>query len=63
MTPNKKLWTTQQNVGRARYVVNFHDGHKRHPDGSPFWDIRIFSNERKRNQFLTSLAKDGYRSR
>jgi hypothetical protein len=48
------------NVGSTRYLVNFHDGVKTHRDGSPFYDIRLFSNKRKRNQFLAQLRRDGY---
>jgi hypothetical protein len=46
------------NVGHAKYVVNFHDGTKFHKDGSPFFDMRIFSNERKKNAFLRSLKRN-----
>ena len=42
-----KLYNTSFGIGTAKYVVNFHDGIKRHNDGSRFYDIRIFSNKKK----------------
>ena len=48
------------NVGRAKYVVNFHDGVKTHSDGSEFFDIAIFSNKKKMKDFIKSLKVDGY---
>ena len=47
-------------VGKAKYVVNYHDGVKTHPDGSKFFDIMIFSNLKKRNNFISDLRKAGY---
>ena len=58
-----KTYTVQENIGRARYVVNFHDGAKRHPDGSPFRDVRIFTNKKAKAQFVRALVADGYTER
>lgn len=58
-----KVYYEQSNVGKAKYVVNFHDGVKTHKDGSPFFDIRVFKNQRAKNQFVAKLAKDGYAKR
>lgn len=55
-----KTYYTQTNVGTARHTVSFHDGQKAHHDGSPFFDIRIFSNKRKRDSFCRELRKVGY---
>lgn len=46
-----------QNVGKARYVVSYHNPKepKYHPDGSPQFDIRIFSNKKKKEAFIKSL--------
>ncbi len=43
-----------QNVGHAKYVVNYYTG-KKHPDGSKFYDIAIFKNKRKKNAFIRLL--------
>jgi|GEM_PF-2122869 len=61
--PPDKSFYTQSNIGRAKYVVNYHNGQKQHKDGSPFFDIAIFSNKRKRDQFIRGLTADGYRGR
>lgn len=48
------------NVGKARYVVNYHDGKKTHPDGSPFYDIHISRNKRDHERFVKGLRSQGY---
>lgn len=48
--------TIQYNVGKAKYVVNYSDGTKRHADGSEFFDIRIFKSKAKMHAFVTSLS-------
>lgn len=55
-----KQYNVTSNVGTAKYVVNFHDGVKKHPDGSNFYDIAIFSNKRKMEKFIYGLVNDGY---
>ena len=50
----------QTNVGKARYVVSFHDGVKTHKDGSPFFDMRIFSAKRAMQKFVRDLESQGY---
>lgn len=47
-------------IGKSKYVVNFHDGHKSHDDGSPFFDIAIFSNKKRMNDFISDLSSFGY---
>jgi hypothetical protein len=58
-----KMFDEMHNVGRAKYVVNFHDGVKTHEDGSPFFDIRLFSNCRKKDRFVRDLQRQGYTHR
>lgn len=55
-----KRYNTMSNVGHAKYVVNYHDGIKKHPDGSDFFDIDIFKNKKKLETFITELNKNGY---
>ena len=55
-----KQLKTIENVGRAKYVVNYHDGNKSHGDGSPFFDIAIFSNKKSRDKFVNELLSQGY---
>ena len=55
-----KRFYEMQNVGRSKYVVNFHDGEKKHADGSDFFDVRIFSNNRSKERFVKELQTAGY---
>ncbi len=55
-----KVYNTMRNVGRAKYLVNYHDGIKSNKDGSPFFDIAIFSNQKELKQFVSQLKNDGY---
>lgn len=48
------------NVGRAKYVINYHDGKKLHKDGSRFFDILLFRNKRKFEKAIKNLLVDGY---
>ena len=58
-----KQFNEMRNVGKCRYVVNYHDGVKLHKDGSPFYDLSIFSNRRDNDKFVKSLLRDGYEAR
>lgn len=55
-----KQYNITYNVGKVKYLVNFHDGKKKHKDGSNFYDISCFSNKKKMNEFVSMLLKDGY---
>jgi len=55
-----KTFHQQDNIGSAKYTVSFHDGQQTHRDGSPFHDIRLFRNKRKRDRFTRDLRQDGY---
>ncbi len=59
----KKVYYIQYNVGKAKYVVNFHDGEKTHKDGSPFFDIHISKNKTDLNNFVSDLISKGYHER
>ena len=60
MSGQMMLFYVQQSVGKARYVVSFHDGTKRHKDGSPFYDIRICHNAKEKDIFVRSLKAQGF---
>lgn len=55
-----KRFNVMYGIGRAKYVVNFHDGIKKHDDGSDFFDIEIFKNKKKLNAFVSELKNTGY---
>ncbi len=50
----------QHNIGKVRFVVNYHDGQKTHQDGSDFFDVALFNNERKFEAFVRGLRNKGY---
>jgi hypothetical protein len=55
-----KTFSTQRNIGKARHVVNYHDGVKVHKDNSPFFDIAIFGRKTKADAFVKELKAAGY---
>ena len=55
-----KQYHIRYNIGKSKYVVNYHDGVKTHQDGSPFSDISIFKNKKDLNAFVKSLETQGY---
>ena len=55
-----KTYNTISNVGKAKYVVNFHDGKKTHKDGSRFYDMSIFKNAKDLESFEKQLKSKGY---
>jgi hypothetical protein len=55
-----KTYRDNPQIGKARHSVSFHDGAKLHQDGSPFFDIQIFSRRRDKEAFIRSLKGQGY---
>ena len=51
------------NVGKSKYVVNYHNGISKHNDGSNFYDIAIFKNKKDLNNFIQNLEKQDYKIR
>lgn len=60
---NSKTFYTQSNIGTAKYVVSYHNGVKKHGDGSPFFDIAIFRNKKKVKAFTSGLIANGYKEK
>lgn len=55
-----KRFYIQNGIGKAKYIVNHHDGTKTHKDGSAFFDISIFKNKKELAKFTNNLRKNGY---
>lgn len=53
-----KQYNITYNVGKVKYLVSFHDGEKKHKDGSNFYDIACFSNKNKLNKFVAGLLDE-----
>ena len=43
-----KLFNIQYNIGKGKYVINYHNGVSKHNDGSDFYDIAVFTSKEKR---------------
>lgn len=56
----RKEFYIREGIGKAKYVVSFHNGIKKHNDGSDFYDIKIFKNKDSLEKFRQSLLKRGY---
>ena len=50
-----------RNIGASKYVLNYHDGEKKHDDGSDFYDIEISNNYKNIKRKIAELKKLGYR--
>ena len=57
----KKRFYQQNGIGRAKYTISYHDGKSKHKDGSDFYGIQIFRNQKDLEKFRTALLKKGYR--
>ena len=56
----KKRYYQQDRVGSAKYTISYHDGKKKHKDGSDFFDIQTFKNKKDLAKFVNALHKGGY---
>jgi len=56
-----KTYYIQYNIDRCKYVVCYHDGNKKHKDGSNFFDIAIFKNKIHLSSFINNLKNQGYK--
>jgi hypothetical protein len=56
-----KTFYRLDNIGKAKYTINFNDEIKTHKDGSPFFGMAIFKNKKKMNEFIKELIQEGYR--
>ena len=57
----KKRYNQKDGVGKSKYVISYHDGKKKHKDGSDFFDIQIFRNKKDLAKFVNTLHKGGYK--
>lgn len=56
-----KEYYVQYNIGRSKYALSFHDGVKKHDDGSPIYDIRLFRNKQRLKEAIKNLESEGYK--
>ena len=60
MSKEGKRYYQQDRVGSAKYTISYHDGKKKHKDGSDFFDIQTFKNKKDLAKFVNTLHKGGY---
>ena len=56
-----KTYTDNPQIGKVRHSVSFCNGGT-HKDGSPFFEIRIFTRRKDKEAFIRSLEALGYSS-
>ena len=57
----EKVFYRMDNIGKAKYTINFYNGVDTHPDGSAFFHIRTFKSKRPMNKFIKELIEQGYK--
>ena len=55
-----KTYIVNAQIGTTRNSVSYHDGIKKHKDGSIFFDIAIFKRKTDLNNFIKKLKNEGY---
>ena len=56
----KKRFKVGFNIGNAKYVISFHDGKSKHKDGSDFFGIETFRNQKDFEKGQNDLRRQGY---
>lgn len=56
----KKRFKQQNGIGSSKYTISYHDGKKKHKDGSDFFDIKIFKNKPELELFKKDLVSKGF---
>ena len=60
VTEGKKRFRQQNGIGKSKYTISYHDGVKKHKDGSDFFDIQIFKNQKDVDAFRKALLQKGF---
>ena len=56
----KKRFKQRDGIGSSKYTISYHDGVKKHKDGSDFFDIKIFKNKPELEAFKKALLQKGF---
>lgn len=54
------MYYVMYNVGKAKYLLNTHNGVDTHNDGSQFFGCEIFKNKKKLQARINELKGEGY---
>jgi hypothetical protein len=55
-----KKFNLMYNIGKVKYVINYHNGIDKHKDGSNFFGIYTFRNKKKFDAKIKELKNEGY---
>ena len=55
----RKRFKVGFNIGKAKYVISHHDGREKHKDGSDFFGISIYKNQKAFEKGQEDLKKKG----
>jgi hypothetical protein len=61
LSEGEKTFDTMFNVGKAKYVINYHDGVSTYNDGSDFIGIVTFNNKKDYEKYRKYLLSQGYK--
>lgn len=56
----KKTFKINPPIGSSKYSISFHDGNKKHGDGSDFYDIKIFKNKIDLEKAIKDFKSKGF---
>ena len=56
----KKVFKVNPQIGKSKYSISYHDGVKKHKDGSDFYDIEIFKNKVDLEKGIKNYKSKGF---
>lgn len=61
ITATGKNFNTMYNIGKVKYIINYHDGISTHKDGSPFFGIHCESSKLRHLAKIKELVTQNYK--
>jgi hypothetical protein len=56
----QKEFRVNAQIGSVKHSISYHDGAKKHKDGSRFFDLETFKSKKELEGFANDLLKNGY---
>lgn len=56
----RKEFRVNAQIGSVKHSISYHDGAKKHKDGSRFFDLETFRSKKELEGFASDLLKNGY---
>lgn len=60
LVEGKKVFKINPPIGSTKYSISYHDGNKKHKDGSDFYDIETFKNKLDLEKAIKKYTSDGF---